>query len=93
MNGIKAQRVKNYQKEKNNMGKIAFRADQYYNNKNKIDAMFGDAACAVDLNAGLVVEKSGKYGMCEGCGDYTEDNIQERFGLETPNDEEDSYGK
>lgn len=65
------------------MGKIAFRADQYFNNSQRMD-IYGDIAQPVDLNAGLVVTKSGKWGMCETCGEETEDNIRERFGLVTP---------
>lgn len=74
-----------------NMGQIAFRADQYFNNKKKIDTIYGDMACPVDINAGYVAQKTDKWGMDKKCGEYTEDNIQERFGLETPNEGGESY--
>lgn len=72
------------------MGKIAFQADQYFNNKKKIDAMYGEV-CPVDMNAGLVALKTDKWGMDEACGEDTETNIRERFGLETPDDGDESY--
>ncbi len=66
---------------------IAFRADQYFNNKTKIDTMFGDSAIPVDINAGLVSPKIDKFGIDKELGEEIEDNIQERFGLQTPNEE------
>lgn len=67
---------------------VAIRSDKYFNNKAKYDAIYGDMVSPVDLNAGYVAQKSDKWGMDKKIGDATEDNIQERFGLEEP---EESY--
>lgn len=69
------------------MGKIAFQSDVYFNNQNRMK-LYGDAACPVDLNAGLVVPKTDKWGMSPDLTNDIEDNIQERFGLQTPNEDE-----
>ncbi len=71
------------------MGKIAIRADRYFNNQNRYSSMWGDMACPVDLNAGYVAQKTDKWGMDETCGDETQDNIRERFGLEAPDNAKD----
>ena len=72
------------------MGHIKIQADRYFNDKKKLDMIFGDMVCPVDLNGGYVAEKKDKFGMDEECGEYTEENIQERFDLKTPNkDQED----
>lgn len=70
------------------MDQIAIRADKYFNNKAKFDAMFGeDNICAVDLNAAYVCPKEDKWGMDKDCGEYTQANIRDRFALNTPSDQ------
>ena len=69
------------------MHKIYIRADKYFNNKSEMDMIFGDAVCPVDINAAYVPQKSHKFGMAPEGAEYTQQNIRERFGLETPEDE------
>jgi hypothetical protein len=64
---------------------VAIRADKYFNNKAKYD-MYSDVI-PVDMNAGLIHEKADKYASDPGCLAVIEDNIQERFGLEEPNED------
>lgn len=68
------------------MGKIAIQADQYFNNKSH--SYFGIDTMPTDFNAGLVSPKTDKYGMNEATEEATEQNIRERFGLESPFDNE-----
>lgn len=63
------------------MTKLAFKADQVFNNK--IPSFYGDV-CPVDMNAGYVAQKTHKWGMDKDASEVIEHNIQERFGLETP---------
>lgn len=69
------------------MRKISIQSDKYFNNKGKFDMIYGEMAQPVDMNGGLVLPKTDKWGMCDGCVENIEDNIQERFGLEDPNDD------
>lgn len=73
------------------MGKFLVTADKYFNNQNKMDMIYGDMVCPVDINDAYVAEKKGKYGMDKTNGEYAEENIRERFGLETPEQGEKSY--
>ena len=78
------------------MGKLAFNADYYFNHQKKIDdtaEMLGTEACPVDMNAGYVAEKADKWGTDDETGEETQENIQQRFSLESPDmgDEDDKY--
>jgi hypothetical protein len=72
------------------MGKIAIRSDEYFNNKTKIDMIWGPDVCPVDLNAAYVPVKTQKWGMAPEGQTETQNNIRERFGLETPEGDDES---
>jgi hypothetical protein len=67
-------------------GKVALQADYVFNHPDRITNFedMGVEVCPVDINAGLVSSKVDKWGMDQGSQDAIEDNIQSRFGLETP---------
>lgn len=65
--------------------KVAIRSDKFFNNQDKMEMYFGEVQ-PVDLNAGLVVLKKDKYGMDKAVGEEVENNIEERFGLQEPNE-------
>ena len=64
--------------------------DVYERNKKKYDQLAeitGQRICTVDLQAGYVAPKVDKWGQDDETGEYTEQNIRERFDLKTPDNE------
>jgi hypothetical protein len=71
---------------------IYVKADVYFNNQARYDnlaSLTGGRVCPVDQSQGYIATKADKWGENDDIRRYTQQNIHERFSLNTPNDGDD----